>query len=263
MDETIDEMYVTKYNTLTLIVEPSGANFLGVNVRSTHPGTVRVNQIDQRHYDLVYGADGKATIEVWNGDGSNKTAFEVTAKEIIYIEKVIWEIDGKEQPLKYIFKSQQEQVAMEQKLIHPEENGLTVEDYDWDYLKKEGMFQAVYDSDLAIRGTIHQMSFLRIEPENTSYRILEFEAVRFYSDFWVQRAREWYQLSWNWANYKGPVSGWKANVFFAADYEGWFKERTPVGGDVHVNYYFKMKYRLGDGPSVYSNFYSYAFGEWH
>ena len=263
VDEAIDDMYVTRYNTLTLIVEPSGSGFQGVNVRSTNTGAVRVTQVDQKHYLLSYQADGKATIEVWNGNGSNKTSFKVNAKDIIYIEKVIWEIDGKEHPLKYVFKSQEEQINMEHKLIHPEEYNLTVEDYDWDRLKKDERFLNVEYLNEATKGVVHHMSFLRVEPENTSYRNLEFEASRFYSDFWIQRANEWYGHNWKWENYYGPIEGLESDVFFAVDDQRWFDEHTPAGGDVHVNYYFKMKFRLNDGPSMYSNFYSYSFGEFH
>ena len=263
VDETLDDMYVTKYNTLTLIVEPSGTGFQGVNVRSTNTGAVRVTPVDQKHYLLSYQADGKATIEVWNGNGGNKTAFEVNAKEIIYIERVIWEIDGKEHPLKYVFKSQEEQINMEHKLIHPEEYNLTVEDYDWDRLKKSERFLGVESDTEAIKGVVHHMSFLRVEPENTSYRNLEFEASRFYSDFWTQRANEWFGHTWKWENYNGPIEGLKSDVCFAVDDQRWFDERTPVGGNVSINYYFKMKFRLNDGPSMYSNFYSYSNGEFH
>ena len=263
VDEAIDHMYVTKYNTLTLLVEPSGTGFQGVNVRSTNTSAVRVTQVDQKHYNLSYQADGKATIEVWNGNGANKTAFEVNAKDIIYIEKVIWEIDGKEHPLKYVFKSQLEQINMEHKLIHPEEYNLTVEDYDWDRLKKSERFLNVEYLNEATKGVVHHMSFLRVEPENTSYRNLEFEASRFYSDFWIQRANEWYGHTWKWDNYNGPIEGLKSDVYFAIDDQGRFDERTPVGGDVCIHYFFKMKFRLNDGPSMYSNFYSYSNGFFH
>lgn len=263
VDEAIDHMYVTKYNTLTLLIEPSGTGFQGVNVRSNNTSAVRVTQVDQKHYDLSYQADGKATIEVWNGNGANKTAFEVNAKDIIYIEKVIWEIDGKEHPLKYVFKSQLEQINMEHKLIHPEEYNLTVEDYDWDGLMKEGWFDGVESSFDAIKGVVHHMSFLRVEPENASYRNLEFEATRFYTDLWIQRADEWFGLSWNWKNYEGPISGLESDVYFATDSQNGFLLRSPVGGDVHVNYRFKMRFRLNDGPTMYSNFYLYGFGHWH
>ena len=262
VDEAIDDMYVTRYNTLTLIVEPSETGFQGVNVRSTNTGAVRVTQVDQKHYLLSYQADGKATIEVWNGNGSNKTAFKVNAKEIIYIERVIWEIDGKEHPLKYVFKSQEEQINMEHKLIHPEEYNLTVEDYDWDRLKKDECFVSV-EVDEAIKGVVHHMSFLRVEPENTSYRIVEFEATRFYKDYWIQRANEWFGYTWKWENYSGPIHELDSDAYFAVDDQNWFNIYPPVGGDGHVNYFFKMAFRLHDGPSMYSNFYSYSNGFFH
>lgn len=262
VDEAIDHMYVTKYNTLTLIIEPSGTGFQGVNVRSTNTSAVRVTQVDQKHYNLSYQADGKASIEVWNGNGANKTAFEVNAKDIIYIERVIWEIDGKEHPLKYVFKSQLEQINMEHKLIHPEEYNLTVEDYDWDRLKKDECFVSV-EVDEAIKGIVHHMSFLRVEPENTSYRNLEFEACRFYKDFWIQRANEWFGYTWKWENYNGPIDKLDSDVYFAVDDQNWFNNYPPVGGTGAVNYYFKMAFRLNNGPSVYSNFYTYSFGKFH
>ena len=114
-----------------LIVIDTGET--AVNVESSAPEVVTVERIDalvdsvsRRITVLKYMSDGFADISVWNGQkgGSSTTTFKVKAQEIIPLEALTFELDGKEQRVTRFFSSKDEPMEIDRQLgkeIHEDE----------------------------------------------------------------------------------------------------------------------------------------------
>ena len=109
VEEELDEMWLTMYNSIVVTVNPDGpGEFPGFNVRSSNTQVVEVKNISGNSFELQrsFAQRGtEATIEVWNGSGSTmqKTSFQVKAKQMIEPTAFVFEVDGKriEVPLYY------------------------------------------------------------------------------------------------------------------------------------------------------------------
>lgn len=103
VNEDIDEMYVTSFNSLVVTVTPEqeGA-FDGFNVRSSNPNAVKVTPIDKHSFEMKrpFGGsvDGEATVEVWNGSGAaqQKVSFKVKSVKVVEATHMVFLVDGKE-----------------------------------------------------------------------------------------------------------------------------------------------------------------------
>ena len=101
VEEDLDEMYVTMYNSIVVTVNPDGpGEFPGFNVRSSNTQVVEVKNISGNSFELQrsFAQRGtEATIEVWNGSGSTeqKISFKVNAKQMIEPTAFVFEVDGK------------------------------------------------------------------------------------------------------------------------------------------------------------------------
>lgn len=109
VEEELDEMWLTMYNSIVVTVTPDGAGeFPGFNVRSSNTSVVEVVNVNSNSFELKRSfvqRGTEATIEVWNGSGSTmqKTSFQVKAKQMIEPTAFVFEVDGKriEVPLYY------------------------------------------------------------------------------------------------------------------------------------------------------------------
>ena len=101
VEEDLDEMFVTMYNSIVVTVNPDGpGEFPGFNVRSSNTQVVEVKNISGNSFRLQrsFAQRGtEATIEVWNGSGSTeqKVSFKVNAKQMIEPTAFVFEVDGK------------------------------------------------------------------------------------------------------------------------------------------------------------------------
>lgn len=104
VNEDIDEMYVTAFNSVVVTVTPeagSSAVYDGFNVRSSNPDAVKVTPLDKHSFEVKRpfgGADGDATVEVWNGSGNQKfgTTFKVKSVKVVEATHMVFLVDGKE-----------------------------------------------------------------------------------------------------------------------------------------------------------------------
>lgn len=267
IEESLDEMYVTAYNELTLNVEPSGTGFQGVNVRSTKANVVRVTKIDDKHYSLTYIADGESDIEVWNGSSGTelKTVFKVKAKQYIELEKVIWvldhyKIEGMEHTLTgqtelacHLFKSTTEIDDYEFKVLCNE--GVLSNKFDYNY--NYAYCKDEYDAVSRRMKVIHNLHFARLVPENASCRNVRFVARFFYTlpgykygQPWEDVLRNEYNLAFDWTSYSGDISGLTSNVYIGQNQEckyGYLASMIFRGP--HYNAFCPFEMQLYGGPS--------------
>lgn len=95
-EQKLQELWVTKWNNVTLSAEGLEAGFEGVNASSSAPETIRISRKDPRTFSLEYLGDGQAVITVWSGE-KYSYSFDVFAKEVIdleYVEMGITDQDG-------------------------------------------------------------------------------------------------------------------------------------------------------------------------
>ena len=103
VNEDIDEMYVTAFNSVVVTVTPevgSSAVYDGFNVRSSNPDAVKVTPLGKNSFEMKRpfgGADGDATVEVWNGSGNQKfgTTFKVKSVKVVEATHMVFLVDGK------------------------------------------------------------------------------------------------------------------------------------------------------------------------
>lgn len=184
VNEGIDDMYVTYTNELVFTVGSSSASYQGVNVVSSDESVVKAVPLDATHFALEYVADGEVTIEVSNGSGAalQKTAFKVNSLKYIKPTAVVFLYDeGTER---------EREIYAKEWFDNPE--------WFWRYyaafidLRKENIDDRdLKRSDFHINVPVseaewgyppkvmHSLRFLRVEPENTSYRYISFVTTRY------------------------------------------------------------------------------------
>lgn len=228
VNESIDEMYVTRVNHLTFTVEPSGASFQGVNVRSSDESRVKVVAIDAKHFALEYVEfckDGVVTVEVWNGSGAAQqmTAFKVNVTDYILPTAVVFVYDEGTEREKEIYAKEwffnQEELFIsyydsfiDKRRKNLDDRRLKKEDFHITINAKEE-FQLGYPPKI-----LHSLRFDRVEPENTSYRKVSFDAKR-YKEFVMQEFIDYLEsenLSTEWIKpYNGDMSEMNRIGYFA------------------------------------------------
>lgn len=153
VDESIDDMYVTTVNELTL------SSTASVNVSSTNPKAVAVQKLSATSYRLTYVADGEADIQVWNGGnsfnrGANKTQFHVKAQNLVRPTHAVFRYDGE------VLKVQ----------FYDEKGWQNA----YDNMVGWGVWQRTIVTSASESGNpakvVHHLEFVGLEPENTSFR---------------------------------------------------------------------------------------------
>ena len=175
VNEDIDEMYVTAFNSVVVTVTPeagSSAVYDGFNVRSSNPDAVKVMPLDKHSFEMKRpfgGADGDATVEVWNGSGNQKsgTTFKVKSVKVIEPTHMVFLVDGK-RVLVPVSDSEEEaqahydnHMAEHVILVIPESE--KTENWDVD-LDKSNDWDDIVVHEIIIKG---------VYPENSSYDYVE------------------------------------------------------------------------------------------
>jgi len=175
VNEDIDEMYVTAFNSVVVTVTPeagSSAVYDGFNVRSSNPDAVKVTPLDKHSFEMKRpfgGADGDATVEVWNGSGNQKfgTTFKVKSVKVIEPTHMVFLVDGK-RVLVPVSDSEEEaqahydnHMAEHVILVIPESE--KTENWDVD-LDKSNDWDDIVVHEIIIKG---------VYPENSSYDYVE------------------------------------------------------------------------------------------
>ena len=176
VNEDIDEMYVTAFNSVVVTVTPeagSSAVYDGFNVRSSNPDAVKVTPLDKHSFEMKrpFGAtvNGDADVEVWNGSGSSqqKVSFKVKSVKVVEATHMVFLVDGKRVlvPVSDSLEEAQEHydnnIAEHVILVIPEsektanwEKGLEYSN-DWDDI------------------IVHEIVIKGFYPENSSYDYIE------------------------------------------------------------------------------------------
>ena len=226
--EEIDDMCVTSYNVLTLFVEGSGAAYKGVNVASSNTAAVQVAALGTREgkeaFSLTYVKDGEADITVWNGSGAageKRTTFHVTAVKAIVPKAVVFVLDeGTER---------EKEVRTTEWFIDEEERfrqyyvgliNLHKTMMDERSVFNNGEWHVYVDGKeadgLSSPQVLHTLRYDRVEPENTSFRTIDFTSKR-YNEFvnpkWLEYLKS-QNLSTDWVNeWKGDIEDLKKECF--------------------------------------------------
>lgn len=220
VDEEIDDMYTTAVNILTINVKGSGA-YKGVNVRSTNTAAVVVREGDQKDsWVLDYVGDGEADIEVWNGSKKDmqKTTFHVFSKKVIDLEAVVFLWFNKDEKWEEV----------------------KVKDFfnNFEDLRENG-YRKMGDGHITLPDgaigrdvpekwkewnnpeiPVHEVRFLRVEPENTSYRKIKWDAKRAEENLtkWIEFLDDQgYEYHW-FESYEGDVSDLEKNFYITYNY---------------------------------------------
>ena len=213
VNEDIDEMYVTAFNSVVVTVTPeagSSAVYDGFNVRSSNPDAVKVTPLDKHSFEMKrpFGAtvNGDADVEVWNGSGSTqqKVSFKVKSVKVVEATHMVFLVDGKEVlvPVQDSEEAAQEHydnhIAEHVILVIPEsektpnwETGL-VDKTDWDYIR------------------IHEIIIKGVYPENSSYDYIKVNTNGYPSSWWKQFL-EIQGLNYTLYEFEGPIMSFQNN----------------------------------------------------
>ena len=189
VNEDIDEMYVTAFNSVVVTVTPeagSSAVYDGFNVRSSNPNAVKVTPIDKHSFEMKrpFGGsvDGEATVEVWNGSGSarQKVSFKVKSVKVVEATHMVFLVDGK-QVLVPVSDSIEEaqthydnHIAEHVVLIMPESEKTP----NWDMsLRNSNDWDDIVVHEIVIKGAY---------PENSSYDYIEVKQHAGATALWLQ-----------------------------------------------------------------------------
>lgn len=211
--ETIDDMFVTAVNELTVF------STAAVSASSSNEKAVKVVLIDDKSFRLSYVADGEARITVANGSGKsrNETTFTVRAQEYILPAAVLFDYDGKELRVPF---------------MTPEDWSLNVQ-----YINAR-MPQAQYTitapkseqpKPTEAPSVIHHFEYKGVEPENTSFRKLNYSGqdTRVAINTWRnQRTNEEFPAWDDWCNEQGY------------DISSWLEDETNDFADMKKNLYY-------------------------
>ena len=225
VNEDIDEMYVTAFNSVVVTVTPeagSSAVYDGFNVRSSNPDAVKVTPLDKHSFEMKrpFGAtvNGEADVEVWNGSGSaqQKVSFKVKSVKLVEATHMVFLVDGKEVlvPVQDSEEAAQahydNHIAEHVILIMPNsertstwEHGLQGND-DWD---------DIIPHEIIIRGAY---------PENSSYDYINVKPYNGTSSLWVQLMKG-RGLEHTFGEFKGSISEFQShNTCYLANHIGCF-----------------------------------------
>ena len=225
VNEDIDEMYVTAFNSVVVTVTPeagTSAVYDGFNVRSSNPDAVKVTLIDKHSFEMKrpFGGsvDGEATVEVWNGSGSSqqKVSFKVKSVKAVEATHMVFLVDGQE-VLVPVQNSEEEaqahydnHIAEHVILIMPDsertstwERGLQGND-DWD---------EIIPHEIIIRGAY---------PGNSSYDYIKADPNNGTSALWVQLMKG-RGLQHTFGEFNGSINEFQShNTCYMANHVGCF-----------------------------------------
>ncbi len=175
VEEDIDDLYVTKYNSVELSVSSSDSRFSGVAVETSADKVVSVKRIGENTFRLGYEGDGEAAIQVWTGSKNGPTSrrIHVRGKREIHLKGIWmscqrWHIDLEKETAEKVGK---DTVFLVKEVVyneatHSSTGGTKI------YLGK--------DRDVYYEGghrrytfeTWYEYKTIGLEPENASFRYL-------------------------------------------------------------------------------------------
>ena len=209
VNEDIDEMYVTAFNSVVVTVTPeagSSAVYDGFNVRSSNPDAVKVTPLDKHSFAMKrpFGAtvNGEADVEVWNGSGSSrqKVSFKVKSVKVVEATHMVFLVDGK-------------------RVLVPVSNSLEEAQEHYDNNIAEHVILVIPESektanwDMSLRNSndwddivVHEIIIKGFYPENSSYDCVEekWHTKSTKSPYWMQLLEE-RGLEYRFDKFKGSI----------------------------------------------------------
>lgn len=170
--EEIDDMYVTSCSTVTVYVSPeTGESFPGFNVRSSNTKAVEVFDITENSFRLCRAeipGGSQATIEVWNGNGTDeyRIAFQVNSCQMIEPTAFVFLVDGQPVEVPLYYTAEEGRAKPFTLFKYPERDKLP-EDID----------------------AVHKIVAWKTVPENCTYEKIRFMNMRL-EDVWVKWLEE-------------------------------------------------------------------------
>ena len=158
-EQKLQELWITYWNTVTVLAIAKDSQFEGVNDSSSDPKKVKVNKVDDSTCTLEWvgdTAEGEA-VTITASAGSYTHTLKVYAKEVITLEGVLFDVNGRQ------YFSQ----------IIPGEwkyDGYSIDDMNR-YNKDNTTYfdtEAEYDAFMPAVVTV-----LDLEPENASFRLVK------------------------------------------------------------------------------------------
>lgn len=196
IEEDIDDLYVTKFNSVELAVSSPDPLFSGVGMESSASKVVSVKRTGDSTFRLAYEGDGEADILVWTGSKNGPTSrrIHVRGKREIHLKGIWmscqrWHIDLEKETAEKVGK---DTVFLVKEVIyneatHSSTGGTKI------YLGK--LNDVYYDGGhrRCTYETWYEFNSIGIEPENASFRYLKavmtdydtgFDATATSSEYW-------------------------------------------------------------------------------
>lgn len=170
--ESIDDLYVTKMNKVTIHAESTDAKFAGVAMESGSGKIVEVSRIDGNTFRLKYKSDGETDITVWTGKKGDRTTrrIHVKAKSSIYPQGL--------------------RIGCRKWIVDSDAGTVTKGDLDTTFLAKLWNDRQMQGGTSVILGpseryeneegylvypfrTWYELTIIGLEPENASYRYMK------------------------------------------------------------------------------------------
>jgi len=227
VNEEIDDMYVTQYNELVIIVSNEKSGFRGVNVASSNTNAVVVEELTPKSYRLKYKHDGEADVTVWNGNkrkSSTTVTFHVNAVKEIKPEAVLFVFDEgtkREQIIQtklWVTNENDLKMLSEEHRYIPERRLLEKKDYSYTWITGQ---KDTEDINPELEATLHTVRYLKVKPENVSYRDIKFTTSTW--DYWANYANNrwssWlneHGYQYDWCEYEGDFNNLTKNTYWAA-----------------------------------------------
>ena len=227
VNEEIDDMYVTHYNELVIIISNEKSGFQGVNVESSNTNAVVVEELTPKTYRLKYKHDGEADITVWNGNkrkSSTTVTFHVNAVKEIKPEAVLFLFDEgtkREQIIQtklWVTNENDLKMLSEEHQYVPERRLLGKDDYSTWTVDEQATLEEI-NPELGV--ILHTFRYLKVEPENVSFRNIKFTTKTW--DYWSDYANNiWYTwlnehgYQYDWSEYEGDIKDLHKNIYKAA-----------------------------------------------
>jgi len=95
-EQELQELWLTKWNTITLTASSSDKSFQGVNFSSSSPKVVHINKIDSRSCTLEYLKDSEGPVTITAQAGSYSYSFPVYSTEVIDTKGFIVHLEAPE-----------------------------------------------------------------------------------------------------------------------------------------------------------------------
>ncbi|MCR5243627.1 MAG: hypothetical protein K6C37_02660 [Bacteroidales bacterium] len=177
VEEDIDDLYVTKFNSVELAVSSPDPLFSGVGMESSASKVVSVKRTGDSTFRLAYEGDGEADILVWTGSKNGPTSrrIHVRGKREIHLKGIWmscqrWHIDLEKETAEKVGK---DTVFLVKEVIyneatHSSTGGTKI------YLGK--LNDVYYNENNFKRYTFetwYEFRTLKLEPENASLRYLK------------------------------------------------------------------------------------------